>query len=287
MEKILLDPAIVIPNPQHDDLYEFWEQFSIWCEDERLRLGEHAHALILSWCTETIWGTDRTSIPRPLEREITTTLGKIVSRPPISHDAPITEHTSQPTHVSHSPDLTTRLLSDIMGVCFHGNSLTVASLPHLWNPQGSSGTITTESSVTEFEFIHTPNSETNREKNLAVREYFDGSRIFIVGGRRCQNTMSDLLTELGIDEKRIVWIESELNKSPNNLKKRLSSIKWESDHLVLVWGRVGHDSTDHVQKACSASGYTLVNARFVSQILTELQGRACESIADQGPVDLE
>lgn len=61
-----------------------------------------------------------------------------------------------------------------------------------------------------------------------------------------------------INQKDIQWVEPVLNKSPRYVPARLKAFSGVGRHIVSMYGRVGHGSFGHSQKAASKAKYQLI-----------------------------
>lgn len=272
MVKLLVDPAILIPEVGTTEIKDFWLRFFEWCKDDRILLGARTHEIMVQWCSDTVWGDEKFQIPKFLEREIAREVNNVLGRRPFPHEILADEEmVSLPAYISKVEGGGRSLFADVRGTELE-NIGAIATRIESWASSSHSIELDVVDGNVEVHF--SPNLIMKSEKVEIIREFYRDRKIAIVGGKRCQNVLKCLKEDLSIEEGNVIGIESELNKPPRDLSKKISMMDLSSNHLVFVWGRVGHESFEPVQKLCSRAGYELIYPQFVSQIVSELKDRA-------------
>lgn len=268
---VAFDPALLMSTDSEDPT-AFWTRFSEWTADRRLFLAAHSHHSLVEWCSRVLWDSESNAIPRYLRREVTSQVNRFLSRTPVEHSEPLSVHTSHPIHVAVNGDLSPCITSDLIGIARLDSLAGLGTSSEFWSESESELTI--DSLPVRIPLILKPNQQTETDLGLVVKAFYAGSRLIIVGGKKDARVISEIESACGISSSDVQWIESELNKSPRSLEAKLKGFSGLDYHLVFVYGRVGHDSFEHVQKAAAKAKYQLIQPELESRIVAELSSRA-------------
>lgn len=250
----------------------FWDKLSDWTCDNRIVLASKSWLLVSDWASENIWTTNPSFVPKYLSKEVSKIFSRILTQSPLEHSAGVKYRSSEPSHNSEESESMQIFLAEIEGCFSSGQIAAIASAIDLWEIEDQFV------SILDFEYLvplaFRPNGEIPVPREQLVHNYFRDSRIIIVGGKRTPEIANSILEVSGIDASSLVWFESDSGKPPRDLDKRLSDFCGKKSHLVMVWGKIGHATSKHVNDACDRVGYSLILPRRETRITDELISRA-------------
>jgi len=267
---VLLDPAVAIPASDPSvDLPAFWDSFVDWNEDERICLGFLSYQLVAEWCATTIWGSEKSAIPRFLERDLGRVFGTLLNRVPLTHGVEAEASSFAPPHEAPA-DLAMALFADLTSL-LPLHQVSIASSPSFW--PASTEIVFSPASPLAIQLLFEPNQPTIPEKESLVRSQFLDKSILIIGGQRLERIEKAVHESTGVPSTSIRWLSSEPHRVPTHLDAVLDSFHPDTHHLVFVWGQVGHATFEKVQARAAATSYELIQARFASQIVDQIGER--------------
>lgn len=278
---IVCDPALIVSTGA-SDLSAFWSRFSEWTADRRLILASHTYRAVIEWCSQEIWDSASTAIPEHLRREVTSQINRFMSRPPVDHPEPLADHPSHPLHIACGGTMGAPMMSDLIGLTTTRPVAGLGTSTEFWSH--AEKTLDVDNLEKEILLIFKPNEPTAADIDAQIKTFYSGTTILIVGGKKDPKIISEVESVCGVPQKDVQWIESELNKSPRELPARLKAFSGVDSHIVFIYGRVGHDSFEHIQKAASKAKYQLIQPEHESRIVAEMTSRAIETELPSNPL---
>ncbi|WP_280361138.1 hypothetical protein [Nocardia wallacei] len=112
-----------------------------------------------------------------------------------------------------------------------------------------------------------------------VKEFYDGRHIHIVGGKRLDPVIGQILKVTGLGRKSISWIEAERTKKPRDLDKRWAHLNSGRDVAVCVTGRIGHASSLAAATAARKALVPYIPIESANDIAMELEHLALRRTA--------
>lgn len=263
---VLLDPGLVIPrkNPSPQALALFWLKFSEWIGDGRTRLGARSYASLSLMYGEL---DDPGFVPPPLKRDVHSTIGKILSRPPLQHN--VEDGTVQLTAHYLSEHTRQTLLDDLVGSSL-SREVVLGSDIALWGaPPTTIGCIPAPPEAVTVHFE--PNLPTAKERLLTRKQWFVGRKVVIVGGQVDRYIQQSLVDEVGVDSSKLVWIPSEYNKKAANIPAVIAGLDPGSSIVICITGKVGHATSGSVEAACKKNRLVYNYVEHASSIAEKLE----------------
>lgn len=269
---VLLDPGLVIPqkDPSPQTLAVFWLRFSEWIGDGRTRLGARAYASLSLMYGEL---DDPGYVPPPLKRDVHSTIGKMLSRPPLQHiiedgDVQLTAH-----YLSEHTRQT--LLDDLVGSSL-SHEVVLGSDKALWGaPPSTIGCIPAPPVAVTVHFE--PGLPTAEERLQARTQWFVGRKVVIVGGQVDRHIQQALIDEVGVDRSKLVWIPSEYNKKAANIPAVIAGLDPTSSIVICITGKVGHATSGSVEAACKKNRLAYNYVEHASSIAEKLEALSADT----------
>jgi hypothetical protein len=261
MSVILLDPAMVIPDDKFTgESVEFWDRLTGWCDDRRALLGYRlwAHLSVMHAAGEL-------SGPPGLRQIVYRVVGDLLTREPIEHSASFVP-CALSAEYGGSDDHREFLADDLVGTEQISDRM-LGSFLEVWPTNTKAVSTTPEAPLVPIVFE--PNTPSADERRQAAAAWFAGKAIVLVGGQVDQAVISAMARELVIPLAQIRWIPSEKNKKATNLNAVIGGLG--SDDLVIcITGKVGHDVSGQMAKACERKKFTLHRVQYSSRVLEYL-----------------
>ena len=268
---VLLDPGLVLPqkdsNPQAQAV--FWLRFAEWIGDDRTRLGARSYSRLSS-----MYGAleNPEYVPAPLRRSVHSTVGKILSKPPLQHD--VADEAAELTVDYLSAHSQQTLVDDLVGTSLQ-QSVVLGSHPSFWySTPETVGCIPAPPDAVTVHFE--PGLPTAEERLEVMRRWFAGRKVVIVGGQVDRHIRQALVNEVGLDDAKLVWIPSEYNKKAANIPSVIAGLNPDYSIVVCITGKVGHVTSGSVEIACKKAGIEYNYVEHASSI-SELLGRLFDS----------
>lgn len=265
---VLLDPGLVLPqkDPNPQFLATFWLRFSEWIGDDRSCLGARSYSRLSSMYGEL---ENPEYVPAPLRRTVHSAIGKILSKPPLQHD--VTDGAAKLTadYLYHHTQQT--LVDDLVGSSLY-ETVVLGSHQSFWDSTPTTvGCIPAppEAVIVHFE----PGLPTADERLEAMRRWFSGRKVVIVGGQVDRHIQQALITDVGLDRTKLVWIPSEYNKKAANIPSVIAGLDPDRSIVICITGKVGHATSGSVEVACKKVGikYNFVeHASSINDLLERL-----------------
>lgn len=247
---VLLDPGLVLPemNPDPRVLALFWLRLSEWTLDGRARLGSRSYSGLTHMYAEI---DNVEYVPTSLKRTVHSSIGKILSKPPIQHDC--IDRNARFT-AEYLPDHSRQtLLDDLIG-SFQSLPIVLGSDPSFWDSAPARvGCIPAPPASVVVHFA--PGLPTAEERLTTMKEWFSARKIVIVGGQVDRNIQQSLVDEVGVDSTKLSWIPSEYNKKASNIPAVIKGLDPGHSIVICIMGKVGHATSGSVETSCRKNGH--------------------------------
>lgn len=277
---LLLDPQMLVPPVDATELADathFWIRIIRWASDTRARLGSESHALVCTHYAKFGYPNDRLDLRVPhLSREYQAALSRLLSRV-LVHDADCEDRAFEPTYVG-GEDAYLALQWDISGTSSAEDPvLGIGTSPEDWSDATASVVSVSPTPPPQLELCFDAGATLAAEQDESVRNYFDGFRLHLVGGRPDSNVLATIAETTGLSEGDISWIPCEKAKPPRNLDERWGGLRPTQDITICITGRVGHATSGKAKVAATKAGVTHLQVESANDVCGALRQLAARS----------
>lgn len=271
---VLADPHLLVTPTScaHIEETAFWERVVLMGAVGQVELGYESFLWVVSQLEKLGYPEQQIDFgPPQFGRECQVAMERILTR--VSHGSKEPEDgETNPVYLG-DPDAR---LSIIFDSSAHGDSLhAIISDENYWG----SPTAAVDIGPRRIELLIDPLQEPAVLRTNAIKAVFQGRRVHLVGGSPTPAALTQLQSELGLDDGQVNWIPSEKSKPPRDISKRWARLDPSRDVAVCITGRVSHAVWEQADKAAAKAGLAMIECASQGRLATTLVAWASR----QGP----
>ncbi len=269
---LLLDPRLLAPPGRPgaplSDAPAFWQRLIDWDADPRAKLGIESHRLVCDTYAQHGYPNHDISLKVPtLRREYQAALNRLLSR---VHDSSseVGSRKFVPAYLG-SAEESLALQMDVAGTCA-APILGIATDRDHWDDPSATQVEIEPPSPPRLSLCVTAGERLAEECEAALRAFYCGKRIHIVGARPDANIEATILGRLKLDPSDLNWITCEKARPPWDLAARWRALLPDRDITVCITGRVGHATSKMAATAARTQGVIHLRVETPQQVVAAL-----------------
>ncbi len=273
---LLLDPRLLAPPGRPgaplSDAPAFWQRLIDWDADPRAKLGIESRRLVCDTYAQHGYPDRDISLKVPtLRREYQAALGRLLSR---VHDSSseVGSRNFVPAYLG-SAEESIALQMDVAGTRA-ATVLGIATDRGHWDDPSATQVKIEPPSPPSLSLCVTAGERLVEECEAALKAFYRGKRIHIVGARPVANIEATIRGRLGLGPSDLNWIECEKARPPRDLAARWRALLPGRDITVCITGRVGHATSEMAAKAARRQGVIHLLVQTPQQVVAVLASNA-------------
>jgi hypothetical protein len=200
-------------------------------------------------------------VPTPLRKMVHSTVGKILSKGPLTHATVDCRSTLTSRYLGGDID-GRALIDDLVGTA-ENSQVVLGTDSGFWEPS------VVEIGCTppppgRIALHFSPGLPTPQERRAARAKWFADRKILVVGGQVDRHIKQNLLETLGVSPNNFSWIPSEYNKKASNIGSVIKGLQTDSSIVICITGKVGHSTSRSVEVACRKGSIAYNYVEFAS-----------------------